>query len=179
MILHSFIIFGFVWQSGGGLKLYWLCHCFWGLHHFGCDCWGAASVGNFFANNLTLDGFPSNCALFRPPSASPFKIYAMLSISFGELLMLRCMYVFGTPLVIAVTIMESIDCRNQYPLWGYWSTNRSYRTSPTHFWCPPLLPNGSKSTWALLLTPNGAGWGAVVCNIKGEVLLAAISVLFQ
>ncbi|KAK8914411.1 hypothetical protein KSP39_PZI024112 [Platanthera zijinensis] len=44
---------------------------------------------------------------------------------------------FGTPLILAATIMENINCSTDFPSTRYWGTNRPDKPSPSSFWCPP------------------------------------------
>ncbi|KAK8914594.1 hypothetical protein KSP39_PZI024146 [Platanthera zijinensis] len=80
---------------------------------------------------------------------------------------------FGTPLILAATIMENINCSTDFPSTRYWGTNRPDRPSPSIFWCPPP-PDWIKINVDGAVFPNNcAGIGVVVRNHRGAVQLAA------
>ncbi|KAK8948839.1 hypothetical protein KSP39_PZI006033 [Platanthera zijinensis] len=79
---------------------------------------------------------------------------------------------FGTPLVLAASIMENIDCASTSPSGRYWGTNRLHRPLSI-FWCPPPPEWIKINVDGALLTNNGAGIGLTARDRHGPLVLAA------
>ncbi|KAK8923399.1 hypothetical protein KSP39_PZI019822 [Platanthera zijinensis] len=80
---------------------------------------------------------------------------------------------FGTPLILAATLMENINCSSEFPAWHYWGTNRPDRPSPSISWCPPP-PDWIKINVDGEVYPNNsADIGIVMRDHQGGVLLTA------